>query len=248
MYVKLVHNFFPNQTTCGQDDLPHPPLTNVGNEYAWRSADGSGNNIANPSLGAAGNPYARSVSQFNPLPRHQLPDPGLVFGTLLRRENVCNSFCYLWMNALTTVAIAIQLVPHPAGLSSLMFSFAALVAHSYVTIVFSYRIPHSHRIKITLTNPFVFSVFRTAHDNVNINETSSYVDLAPLYGVNHEKLYRVRMLDGRGLMHPDVFSEDRLLLLPLPFASSWFCSTAITMYASPRPQYGIPGIFPADRM
>ena len=49
---------------------------------------------------------------------------------------------------------------------------------------------------------------------MNINETSSYVDLAPLYGVNQEKQDKVRVRDGRGLLHPDVFSEDRLLLLP----------------------------------
>jgi len=48
-----------------------------------------------------------------------------------------------------------QFREHPAGLSSLMFSFAALVIHS---------------------------VFRTDHHNPNINLTSGYVDLAPLYG------------------------------------------------------------------
>ena len=49
----------------------------------------------------------------------------------------------------------LQFRKHPAGLSSLMFAFAALVIHS---------------------------VFRTDHKNVNINLTSGYVDLAPLYG------------------------------------------------------------------
>ena len=77
-----------NQTSREQNDLPHPPLTAVGNEYAWRSADGFGNNVVNPNIGTAGKPYARSVSQTNALPRHQMPDPGLVFDTLLRREKV----------------------------------------------------------------------------------------------------------------------------------------------------------------
>ena len=94
-----------------------------------------------------------------------------------------------------------------------MFSFAALVIHSYVTIVFSSS--RGHRVElIPLLTPLVFSVFRTSHDNVNINETSSYVDLAPLYGMNQQKQNEVRVRDGRGLLHPDVFSEDRLLLLP----------------------------------
>lgn len=58
------------------------------------------------------------------------------------------------------------------------------------------------------------SVFRTSHKDVSINETSSYVDLAPLYGNNVETLNKIRAGDGRGLLLPDTFAEDRLLLLP----------------------------------
>ncbi|RDB20840.1 Linoleate 10R-lipoxygenase [Hypsizygus marmoreus] len=148
------------------NDLGHPPATSIGNAYAWRTADGSYNNIDLPNMGKAGTPYARSVQQSHPLPKNQLPDPGLIFDTLLKREGF---------------------VKHPAGLSSLMFSFAALVIHS---------------------------VFRTSHHDVNINETSSYVDLSPLYGHNKEAQHQVRVRDGYGRLHPDVFAEDRLLLLP----------------------------------
>jgi linoleate 10R-lipoxygenase len=49
---------------------------------------------------------------------------------------------------------------------------------------------------------------------VSINETSSYADLAPLYGNNKETLDKIRLYDGRGLLYPDTFAEDRLLLLP----------------------------------
>ncbi|EDR13977.1 linoleate diol synthase [Laccaria bicolor S238N-H82] len=148
------------------NDLTHPAATSISNKYAWRTADGSYNNIDVPDMGKAGTPYSRSVQQSNPLPKNQLPDPGLVFDTLLKREGF---------------------VKHPGGLSSLMFSFAALVIHS---------------------------VFRTSHRDININETSSYVDLAPLYGNNVEDQNRIRVRDGRGRLHPDVFAEDRLLLLP----------------------------------
>ena len=58
------------------------------------------------------------------------------------------------------------------------------------------------------------SVFRTSHKDVNINETSSYVDLSPLYGNNEETLNKIRVRDGRGLILPDTFAEDLLLLLP----------------------------------
>ncbi|KAG5638347.1 hypothetical protein H0H81_000480 [Sphagnurus paluster] len=120
------------------NDLGHPPATSIGNAYAWRTADGSHNNIDLPNMGKAGTPYARSVQQTHPVPKNQLPDPGLIFDT----------------------------------------------------------------------------VFRTSHRDVNINETSSYVDLSPLYGHNQEAQNQVRVRDGYGLLKPDVFAEDRLLLLP----------------------------------
>ncbi|KAF9466079.1 linoleate diol synthase [Collybia nuda] len=148
------------------NDLAHPAATSISSKYAWRTADGSHNNIDLPDMGKAGTPYSRSVQQTHPLPKNQLPDPGLLFDTLLKRDGF---------------------VKHPAGLSSLMFSFAALVIHS---------------------------VFRTSHHDVNINETSSYVDLSPLYGHNQAAQDKIRVRDGRGLILPDVFAEDRLLLLP----------------------------------
>ncbi|GJE94143.1 linoleate diol synthase-like and cytochrome P450 domain-containing protein [Phanerochaete sordida] len=148
------------------NDLPHPPSTYVGTQYAYRTADGSYNNVNAPDMGMAGTPYARSVQQTHPLGAKQMPDAGLVFDTLLRRD---------------------KFVAHPAGLSSLMFAFAALVTHT---------------------------VFRTSHENAAINETSSYVDLAPLYGSSEEAQRTIRVLDGRGLLHPDAFAEERLLLLP----------------------------------
>ncbi|KAG8221573.1 heme peroxidase [Butyriboletus roseoflavus] len=106
-------------------DLPHPPtgfLSTFRNipsttvegrtvPYAFRSADGSNYNVLFPSLGQAGQPYARSVpaTHIHTLP--SLPDPGLVFDTLLRRRSG-------------------DFIPHPGGLSSLFFAFADLIIHS----------------------------------------------------------------------------------------------------------------------
>jgi linoleate 10R-lipoxygenase len=77
-------------------------------KYAFRIADGSYNNVLLPSLGKAGSPYARSVPS-SCLSPSALPDPGLVFDTLLKRD---------------------KFVPHPGGVSSLFFAFADLVIHS----------------------------------------------------------------------------------------------------------------------
>lgn len=72
------------------NDLPHPPSTYVGSQYAWRTADGSHNNLSDPDMGKAGTPYSRSVQQTHALPRDSLPAAGLVFDTLLKREKVCS--------------------------------------------------------------------------------------------------------------------------------------------------------------
>jgi len=78
-------------------------------KYAYRTADGSYNNPLVPTLGKAGTPYARSVPTSNIAPKAALPDPGLVFDTLLKRDDFVN---------------------HPGGISSLFFAFADLVIHS----------------------------------------------------------------------------------------------------------------------
>lgn len=103
-------------------DLPHPPgsylalpnpASSVGPpskvKYAFRSSDGSNYNPLFPTMGQANSPYARSVPSTNFVPSSALPDPGLVFDTLLRRE---------------------KFEVHPGGISSLFFAFADLVIHS----------------------------------------------------------------------------------------------------------------------
>lgn len=77
-----------------------PRITN-----AFRSFDGSNYNPLHPTLGQAGNSYARKVPSTS---SKSLPDPGLIFDTLLRREGF---------------------TPHPNGISSLFSAFANLITH-----------------------------------------------------------------------------------------------------------------------
>ncbi|TDL26424.1 heme peroxidase [Rickenella mellea] len=145
--------------------VPHPPATFLGSQY--RSADGSNNSIFSPDLGKAGTPYARSVQAKHPQPTNMLPDPGLVFDTLLKARDFQE---------------------HPGKNSSLTFAFASLVTHS---------------------------LFRTDPRDWNKNNTSSYLDLSPVYGYNQITQDLVRNKDlGRGLLYPDTFSEERLGFLP----------------------------------
>ncbi|CAE6536627.1 unnamed protein product [Rhizoctonia solani] len=149
-------------------DLPHPPVTNVLPEFRFREPDGRNNNPAMPDLGRAGTPYARSVSSNTPIPPANLPSPELIFDTLLRRDTSGGK-------------------EHPAGVSSLLFSFAVLIIHS---------------------------LFRTSPSSMYINDTSSYLDLSPLYGHSLEGQMKVRRNDGTGRLYEDVFAENRLLLMP----------------------------------
>jgi prostaglandin-endoperoxide synthase 2 len=80
-----------------------------GVRYAYRSADGSDYNPLFPSLGRAGTPYAHSVPSATTTSTFRLPEPSLVFDTLLQRD---------------------EFIPHPGGLSSLFFAFANLIVHT----------------------------------------------------------------------------------------------------------------------
>jgi len=165
-------------------DLPHPPSTFLGSVsstststvqagasiglkgFAWREADGSNNNCLLPNLGAAHQPYARSVAASHVSPPSTLPDPGLIFDMLLKRS---------------------KNVDHPTGLSAMFFAFANLIIHS---------------------------LFRTNRSDESINDTSSYLDLSPLYGVDYNEQKAVRKFDGTGELHNDAFADARLLAMP----------------------------------
>lgn len=61
----------------------------------------------------------------------------------------------------------------------------------------------------------IHDIFRTNDKDKNISDTSSYLDLSPLYGFTDEMQRKVR--DDKyklGLLKPDTFAEDRLLRQP----------------------------------
>ncbi|KAJ7506939.1 heme peroxidase [Mycena galericulata] len=152
--------------------LPHPRAALLGPAHSFRQADGGGNNLQIPQLGRAGTPYARSVQGQWCYEPKSMPDPGVIFDTLMKARDRKD---------------------HPGGNSSFTFAFATLVIHS---------------------------LFRSDMTDWNINATSSYLDLSPLYGINQATQDLVRdKAQGRGLLYPDSFSEERLMFLP-PAASA----------------------------
>ncbi|KAL4780368.1 heme peroxidase [Aspergillus varians] len=90
------------------DNLQHPPLSYLGDEFRYRRADGSYNNIMYPHLGASGSHYARTVTPEHPRPA-VLPDPGLIFDTLLARQGPARE--------------------HPTKVSSNLFYLATIIIH-----------------------------------------------------------------------------------------------------------------------
>jgi hypothetical protein len=56
-------------------------------------------------------------------------------------------------------------------------------------------------------------LFRTNRVDVNINDTSSYLDLSPLYGCNDADLKNMRTFKD-GKLKPDCFSAKSLLAFP----------------------------------
>ena len=75
---------------------------------------------------------------------------------------------------------------NPAGISSMLFYHASIIIHD---------------------------IFRTSRTDMNKSDTSSYLDLAPLYGSSLRDQVAVRtMKEGR--LKPDTFSEKRLLGQP----------------------------------
>jgi Animal haem peroxidase len=72
--------------------------------------------------------------------------------------------------------------PHPNKISSVLFYLASIIIHD---------------------------LFKTNHADPSSTRTSSYLDLAPLYGSNQEDQNLIRTFKG-GKIKPDAFSERRL--------------------------------------
>ncbi|KAJ5728443.1 hypothetical protein N7493_004773 [Penicillium malachiteum] len=89
------------------NSIPHPPLSYMGDEYQYRSADGSNNNPTLPWLGAANTAYCRTIPPLTIQPSG-LPDPGLIFDSLFARQ---------------------EFTPHPNKVSSVFFDWASLIIH-----------------------------------------------------------------------------------------------------------------------
>ena len=128
------------------------------------------------------------------------PDPGLLFDRMI-------SFLTRLQNMLTVLVVLMArddatFKENPAGVSSMLFYHATIIIHGlYVSVV------------MVALAKYVLDIFRTNREDTNISDTSSYLDLAPLYGSSEEEQKKVRTM-SRGLLWPDTFSERRLIAQP----------------------------------
>ena len=147
------------------ENLEHPPLSYEGDEYKYRTADGSNNNIMYPHLGKAGSDYARTVVPQTLKPGI-LPDPDVIFDAIFARGEKRRE--------------------HPNKISSMLFYLATIIIHD---------------------------CFHTDSRNYGKVKTSSYLDLAPLYGSSQLEQDKIRTFRD-GLLKPDTFCENRILGFP----------------------------------
>ena len=55
---------------------------------------------------------------------------------------------------------------------------------------------------------------RVDQNNPNFNQTSPFFSLSTLYGVDDTETDQIRVKDGRGMLSPDCFFDDRVVLHP----------------------------------
>ena len=173
--MQLAGSFPPNSETLDDlsgelikvlwENLLHPPLSHQGDDYKYRTANGSNNNIMYPHMGEAGCSYARTVSPQTLQPG-ALPDPGVIFEAIYKRGETPRE--------------------HPSKISSMLFYLATIIIHD---------------------------IFHTDEKDSTKVKTSSYLDLAPLYGSSQKEQDKIRThVDG--LLKPDTFAESRVVAFP----------------------------------
>lgn len=194
------------------NDLPHPPTVDLAPEHRYRSVDGSYNNLTGfPLLGAAKQPYARSVKPCHAI-APDVAEPEDFFDAILRRNPGHQGF-----------------KPHPAGISSLLFGFANLIIHDlfWTNNETDPNSPMDDQNNQKGQDENKQEGNNTPGENPQQkrgkskqwqNMTSSYLSLDPLYGVDEKEQMSVRDQSdenlGKGLLFPDTFASSRLLLMP----------------------------------
>ncbi|CAG8878159.1 unnamed protein product [Penicillium nalgiovense] len=128
------------------NSIPHPPLSYMGDDYKYRSADGSNNNPTLPWLGAANTPYCRTIAPLTIQPSG-LPDAGLIFDTLFARQ---------------------EFTPHPNKVSSVFFDWASLIIHDIFQTDYSQQ--HVNQTSAYLDLSILYGDVKEQQDKIRSHE------------------------------------------------------------------------------
>ncbi|KAJ5748816.1 uncharacterized protein N7511_010512 [Penicillium nucicola] len=128
------------------ESIPHPPLSYMGDEFKYRSADGSNNNPTLPWLGAANTPYCRTIPPLTIQPSG-LPDAGLIFDTLFARQ---------------------EFTPHPNKVSSVFFDWASLIIHDIFQT--DYRQQHLNKTSAYLDLSILYGDVKEQQDLIRSHQ------------------------------------------------------------------------------
>ncbi|KAJ5551085.1 Cytochrome P450 [Penicillium sp. DV-2018c] len=128
------------------NSIAHPPLSYMGDEYKYRSADGSNNNPTLPWLGAANTAYCRTIPPLTIQPSG-LPDAGLIFDTLFARQ---------------------EFTPHPNKVSSVFFDWASLIIHDIFQT--DYRQQHLNKTSAYLDLSILYGDVKEQQDLIRSHQ------------------------------------------------------------------------------
>lgn len=92
------------------------------------------------------------------------------------------------------------------GISQLVFYYTSLIAYGIALSI----LPDN--LQLIRSSVFLDIFYQNPHD-VNINNTSSYLDLSPLYGRSQEEQNSVRTFKN-GLIKPDTYADPRPSIPP----------------------------------
>lgn len=162
-----------------------------------------------PDLGKAGTPYAKTVRSETKEDGAK-PDPSLLFDCVFPFYLPLMQVMMLtWIIQKKKVLMArgSSFEENPAGISSMLLYHASIITHG------EFEFECQSELKPQTKYHSSVDIFRTNRKDPTISDTSSYLDLAPLYGSNQEQQNKIRTFHD-GEIKPDTFSEKRLLAFP----------------------------------
>ena len=203
------------------DNLQHPPLSYLGGDMAYQTAE----EVERAKAGAAGMPKPRSLAPESvsfPSPT----DPSIILvetvptppNAIFQYRTPDGSYNNILTPDLgragTPYAKSVGTQKRLAGVkpdAGLLFDL--LMARGDKPGDFKENTAGVNSMLFYHASIIIHDVFRTNRADTSISDTSSYLDMAPLYGSSLKEQISVRTMKN-GLLKPDTFCEKRLLGQP----------------------------------